>query len=564
MNKVFNINLGGQPLTIDEDAYRLLENYLQSLHNHFRKSEGYEEIMSDIEARLGELLREGMGKRAIVMIQDVKNTVSIMGKPEEFGAEPMDETQAATKNTTGNTTGNATGNAATSKNTEGSATSEKSAKKSAIQTGKRLFRDEENKQVGGVCSGLAAYFGIQDVVWVRLAVLALGIFTGIGFGFYVIMWIIIPAAKTTADRLAMRGEPIDVNSIAKSIETGFDDLSKKVNEFGGDTEVQARFGDKISAFVTSIGLGIGSILRGFGGVAKYIAAIISIIITAAILISWVAAAVGIVWAEPIVPYLTDDAWQGPFSVLLGCIFIAVPTLALVFFVRRLLFKRGVHEAVHLVIWSIWTLNCIGIAYLASTFGRNFSHESKKMQTYNMVTNASDTFNIAVTTNPNNSNIEIGDLFVSEDFLASQNVTLFIKPSETGNFELTQEMKSDGRTNDEAKTLVSQINYTPSVSDNKLTVPAEFIIPKGSKWRGQVIDLTLKIPVGRIFRLKEAEIDVWRVIRIDENDNDKYGSCYGDKVQTWRMTEKGAECINAPIKKKNRKVVKEDDDDDDDN
>ena len=555
MNKVFNINLGGQPLTIDEDAYRLLENYLQSLHNHFRASEGYEEIMSDIEARLGELLREGMGKRAIVMIQDVKNTVSIMGKPEEFGAEPMDDTQATAENTAGN--------AATSKNTEGSSASEKSAKKSPIQTGKRLFRDEENKQVGGVCSGLAAYFGIEEVVWVRLAVLGLGIFTGIGFGFYVIMWIVIPAAKTTADRLAMRGEPIDVNSIAKSIETGFDDLSKKVNEFGGDSEAHARFGHQVSAFTTSIGLGIGNILRGFGGVAKYIAAVISIIITVAILISWVAAAIGIVWAEPIVPYLTDDAWQGPLSVLIGCIFIAVPTLALVFFVRRLLFKRGVHEAVHMVIWSIWTLNCIGMAYLASSFGRNFSHESKKIQTYNM-SNASDTFNIAVTTNPNNSHVELGDLFVSEDFLASRNVTLFIKPSETGNFELTQEMKSDGRTSDEAKNLVSQINYTPSVSDNKLTVPAEFIIPKGLKWRGQVIDLTLKVPVGRIFRLKESEIDAWRVIHIDENEGSRYSSCYGDKIQTWRMTEKGAECINVSKKKKNRKTVKEDDADDNDN
>ena len=560
MNKVFNINLGGQPLTIDEDAYRLLENYLQSLHNHFRASEGYEEIMSDIEARLGELLREGMGKRAIVMIQDVKNTVSIMGKPEEFGAEPMDETQAAAENTAGN----AAGNPSASKNTEGSSTSEKSAKKSPIQTGKRLFRDEENKQVGGVCSGLAAYFGIEEVLWVRLGVLALGIFTGIGFGFYIIMWIIIPAAKTTADRLAMRGEPIDVNSIAKSIETGFDDLSKKVNEFSGDSDAQARFGHKVSAFTSSVGVGIGSVLRGFGGIAKVIAAIISIIIIGAIIISWVAAAIGIFWAEPIVGYLTDDAWQGPLSVLLGCIFIIVPTLSLVFFVRRLLFKRGVHEAVHLVIWSIWTLNFIGIAYLGSNFGKNFTHKANKMQTYNL-SNAIDTFNIAVVENPKNDiNVQMGDLRISDEFLVSENVTLFIKPSESGNFELVQEMQSQGRTTEEAQTLLSRINYTPSVSDNKLTVPAEFIIPKGSKWRGQVVDLTLKVPIGRIFRLKESEIGAWRVIHIDEKESRRHGGCYGDKIQTWRMTEKGAECINAPKKKKGRKTITEDDDDNDDN
>lgn len=557
MNKVFNINLGGQPLTIDEDAYRLLENYLQSLHNHFRASEGYEEIMSDIEARLGELLREGMGKRAIVMIQDVKNTVSIMGKPEEFGAEPMDDAQT----TMGNAAGNATGNTSASKNTEGASNNEKSAKKSPIQTGKRLFRDEENKQVGGVCSGLAAYLGIEDVVWVRLAMFLIGTVTG--FSFYIIMWIVIPAAKTTADRLAMRGEPIDVNSIAKSIETGFDDLSKKVNDFSGNTDAQARFGHKVSAFTTSLGTGIGNVLRGFGGVAKVIAAVISIFIIAVIVISWVAAGVSLFWAEPIVPYLTDDTWQGPFSILIGCIFIGVPTLELVFFVRRLLFKRGVHEAVHIVIWSIWTINFAGLAYLASSFGKNFSHESKSTQTYNMTTVA-DTFNIAVVTNPNNSNIEIGDLFVSEESLASRNVTLFIKPSESGNFELTQETQSQGRTSEEAKMLLSRINYTPSVSENKLTVPAEFIIPKGLKWRGQVVDLTLKVPVGRIFRLKESEVDAWRVIRIDEIDGRRRGGCYGDKVQTWRMTDKGAECINEPKRKKGRKTVKEDDEGDDNN
>ena len=552
MNKVFNINLGGQPLTIDEDAYRLLENYLQSLHNHFRASEGYEEIMSDIEARLGELIREGMGKRAIVMIQDVKNTVSIMGKPEEFGAEPMDETEKATET------------AKNAQNTEGASNAgnaQKSGKKSPFQTGKRLFRDEDNKVIGGVCSGLAAYFGVEEVVWMRLAVFILGMFTGLGFFLYFVLWVIIPKAKTTADRLAMRGEPIDVNSIAKSIETGFDDLSKKVNEFGHSTEAQKRFGHQVSAFTTSVGEGIGNVLRGFGGVAKFLAAIISIIIIASIVISWVAAAIGLAWAAPVVGYLTDEPWQGTLSVLVGFILVAVPTLELIFLVRRLLFNRGTHVAVHILIWSIWTVNITGIAYLASSFGKNFTHQADKMQSYNM-TNAIDTFNIAVAKNPSNHiNFQVGDLHVSEDYLMSENVNLFIKPSETGAFELTQQTMSQGRTDDEAKTLLSRINFTPSVTDSKLTVPAEFMIPKGLKWRGQVIDMTLKVPVGKIFRIKEADIDSWNVIHIDEKSGRREGDCFGDRVQTWRMTEKGAECINA-VKKKRKKGAEESTDEED--
>ena len=542
MNKVFNINLGGQPLTIDEDAYRLLENYLQSLHNHFRASEGYEEIMSDIEARLGELIREGMDKRAIVMIQDVKNTVSIMGKPEEFGAEPMDET------------GKAAETATKDQNTEGPSNAgngQKLGKKSPIQTGKRLFRDEDNKVIGGVCSGLAAYFGVQETVWVRLTVFFLGIFTGLGFFLYVVLWIIIPKAKTTADRLAMRGEPIDVNSIAKSIETGFDDLSKKVNEFGGNTEAQKRFGHQVSAFTTSVGTGIGNVLRGFGGVAKFVAAIISIFIIASIVISWVAAAIGLAWAAPAVGYLTDEPWQGTLSVLVGFILVVVPTLELIFLVRRLLFNRGTHVAVHLIIWTIWTINIGGIAYLASSFGKNFTHQADKTQSYNM-TNAIDTFNIAVARNPDNHiNFQIGDIHVSEDYLMSENVNLFVKPSETGAFELTQQAMSQGRTDDEAKMLLSRIKFNPSVTDSKLTVPTEFMIPKGLKWRGQVIDMTLKVPVGKVFRIKEADIDSWNVLHIEEKSGRHRGNCYGARIQTWRMTETGAECINEG-RKKNRK------------
>jgi phage shock protein PspC (stress-responsive transcriptional regulator) len=550
MNKVFNINLGGQPLTIDEDAYRLLENYLQSLHNHFKKSEGYEEIMSDIEARLGELIREGMGKRAIVMIQDVKNTVSIMGKPEEFGAEPMDETQKATESTQN------------SKNTEGGQNAEKSAKKPPIQTGKRLFRDEENKALGGVCSGLAAYFGIEEVLWVRLGVFALGAFTGIGFMLYILMWIIVPAAKTTADRLAMRGEPIDVNSIAKSIETGFEDLSKKVNDFGQDTDAHERFGKQVSDAVNAVGAGIGSVVKNLGGVAKFLAAMISIVIIVGIVISWIAAAVGLTWAAPVAGYLTDESWEASLGVVTSFIFIAIPTLALVFFVRRLLFKRGVHDAVHFVMWTIWAINCTGIAYLAANFGKNFTHSVDKTQTYNL-SSVVDTFNIAVIENPkNNINVQFGSLRVSEEFLLSEDVTLFIQPSTGSEFELTQKTQAQGRTSEEAKTLLSRMDYTPSVSGNKLTVPAEFMIPKGSKWRGQVIDMTLKIPIGKVFRLAEAEVDAWRVINIDEAEGKRRGNCYGDRIQTWRMTETGAVCINAE-KNKKRKTIKEDEEDNED-
>ena len=205
MNKISNINLGGYPFTIDDDAFDHLERYLDTIHRHFRDSEGYEDITADIEARMAELFQEQLNGRPIVTLRDVKNAISIMGTPEEFGAEPIEEPAAAA-----------------------------SASKSEYKTGKRLFRDVDNKMIGGVCSGLAAYFGMQDPLWMRIFFVIIVLTFGFGIPLYFILWMITPEATSTSDRLAMKGEPINVSNIAKSIEEEIGKLSDQLSELGGE------------------------------------------------------------------------------------------------------------------------------------------------------------------------------------------------------------------------------------------------------------------------------------------------------------------------------------------
>ena len=215
MNKVFNINLGGFPFTIDEDAYEHLGNYLKTIHNHFRSSEGYEEITTDIEARLAELFQEKLENRPIVILKDVKNVIAIMGTPEDFGAEPL---------------------------TEEAPKSSPSSGKWKFKTGKRLFRNTEEEVIGGVCSGIAAYFGIQDPLWVRLAFILFAFTGGFTIPLYLILWAVLPKADTASDRLAMRGDPVNVSNIGKIIEEELEHVSKKVSELGD--ELKAEFGSK--------------------------------------------------------------------------------------------------------------------------------------------------------------------------------------------------------------------------------------------------------------------------------------------------------------------------------
>ena len=533
MNKVFNINLGGQPLTIDEDAYRLLESYLQSLHNHFRQSEGYEEIMSDIEARLGELMREGMGKRAIVMMQDVKNAVSVMGKPEDFGAQPMDDTQKAQE----------------AQNTEG----DKKSGKIPIQTGKRMFRDEDNKVIGGVCSGLAAYFGISDPLWVRLAFVIPGFLTGTGVFLYFILLVILPKAKTTADKLAMRGEPIDVNSIAKSVEKGIDDFSHKMSELGS-AEGQARFYGEFDGATSRVKGFFEDIFRTFGGLGKAIAVALTVLIVVVILCIWVAIAVGAAWGAPIIGYLTDDKWQATLGVFNIFVLLAVPTLAIILFVRRLVFKRGVGDSVHMAMWTFFGLNCASMGILGGTFAKNYNTTANITQKIEIPNSDILTINYAPSAY-NNLHTEFGNVKVSEEYLVNDHIYLNISKSDDGSYSLTKEIFADGRTSDEAQNLVNRVEYTPSVTDGKLTLPSNFIIPKGTKWRDQSVSLVLKVPVGKVIQFKRhAAIHLTDVTGKRREKN----YCRKSAVQTWKMTEKGFECVNTAAD-----IKKNDDDDNDD-
>ena len=206
MNKIINVNLGGYPFTIDEDAYAHLNGYLDTIHGHFKQSEGYEEITGDIESRMAELFSEQMKGSKIISLQSVKDVIKVMGTPEDFGAVPLTDTFETTEG----------------------------IKKG--KTAKRFFRDSEDKILGGVASGMSAYFGIKDPLWLRLGFL-IAFISGFGILVYVVLWILAPETASAADRLAMRGEPININNIAKTVEEEIDGvgerLSNLTNKFDG-------------------------------------------------------------------------------------------------------------------------------------------------------------------------------------------------------------------------------------------------------------------------------------------------------------------------------------------
>ena len=165
MKKTIDINLGGSPFIIDEDAYKLLKNYLDDIASRLPDDDA--EVINDVEARLAEILQNHISIRSQVVDSEmVKKTMSVMGRPEEFG--------------------------------EKTHINEMKENLRAEQAPRRLYRNMNDKWLGGVCSGLAAYFGL-DTTLVRVIVLLLFLFGGVGFLAYIILWIVIPKAYLNLD-----------------------------------------------------------------------------------------------------------------------------------------------------------------------------------------------------------------------------------------------------------------------------------------------------------------------------------------------------------------------------
>ena len=195
MNKATNIHLAQTLFSIDENAYMLLKNYLDKLERLFKNTEGAKDILEDIEARMAELFSElKKDDRYVISIEDVEKVIDTLGSPEDLAGEDAEQA-APTPNRP-----------------------------------KKLFRDPDDRFIGGVAGGLSHYVGL-DSIWIRLIFLIL-FFSSVGgvFLVYLLLWILVPEAKTTAEKLMMKGEPVNVSNIKKKIKEELEQVSEKVKD----------------------------------------------------------------------------------------------------------------------------------------------------------------------------------------------------------------------------------------------------------------------------------------------------------------------------------------------
>lgn len=179
MKKTVNVAIGGCSFIIDEDAYNAMGAYLVNFRNALGASSAGNDVMEELEGRIADLLKQKLAGREVVNLSMVEDIIAQIGYPEGYKAD--------------------NGNNVNNEN---------------MSVTKKLFRDPDDKKIGGVCSGLSLFLGI-DVVLIRIIFLIALLFVGGGFWAYVIFWIVAPEARTAAEKCEMRGIPPTAENIRK-------------------------------------------------------------------------------------------------------------------------------------------------------------------------------------------------------------------------------------------------------------------------------------------------------------------------------------------------------------
>lgn len=380
MNKTITINLGGINFHIDENAYIQLKQYLDSVSASL-DPESRKETLEDIEARIAELFLDRLQDPSKVVSQPmVEDIIRIMGQPEDYKVGPDEESETTA-----------------AKTTQSESRTEKGPKK--------LYRDIENRTIAGVCSGLGYYFGINRV-WTRLIFLLLlvPIFSSQFFIptgqtillIYIILWIVVPGARTTTQKLEMQGEKIDIDNIQRKVKEEYQNVKEKLQngDYHKAESVLDKLGQILLVIVKGLIIFMGAIIVFVAGISL-IAVVVSLFSLGAISIAGMNPIYEMV---EVLPHLPD--WVVYFCAL---ILTGIPLLLLLFLGIKIIRPKNkvISTTAVLVLVGIWVLAfvplIVGGTLSFSEDRRGHTSLSKSERVQNMLLETPDT--LVVTTSP---------------------------------------------------------------------------------------------------------------------------------------------------------------------
>jgi len=545
MDKTKNISLGGFSFLIEENAYTALSQYLAEVRQHLQHNSDRDEIIFDVEQRMAELLKDRTVNREVIMHQDVLYLIEVLGKPEQYVED--EETDKATN-----------------------AAPEASAQ--AFSANKPLYRDIDDRKIGGVLSGMAHYFNISPTM-LRIAFAVclilsfvvsyrwIFLFNGVSWAIiilYILLWMIVPAAVTTAQKLEMQGAAVTLDSLAsyKSSSTSSTEWHKSYSDkilwgvIGGLAQytsvsstwlrliylllilicIPVYVGISIALIAAYLVLTLllkpktvapsaepnsnptaastSAVPNSNPKRGSLLLTVILVILALPFLFTLIAVIMGIFGltsASGLSLLLLNDYL--PFMIsspierfaLYSSVFLLllVPLSLFILVVVRLSYKRFRGTRV----WAILTF----IAFIAALIGLNISVGSTVKEFFMennferkiSVPTTSDTLHISIKSKYGSS----FDLAVDADTLLVQHECFLrnILPTNESEPYLLCRQNARGRTGSQAAQNAKNIRIPLEIKDNHITIPDYYEIIKGNTYRGQTVNYQLYLPVGKYIK-----------------------------------------------------------------
>ncbi len=524
MNKTVSINLGGQVFQIDEIAYERLWKYLESIKAKYANTIGGSDIIADIESRLAEMFFEYLGfNRKVITMEDVEQTIGTMGHPDDFEI-PLEDDEDAPGN---------------SKKTTTSSTTHKQ---------RRLFRNEDDKIIGGVASGLSAYFGIADPLWIRLLFL-LTFFFGIGSSFlvYLVLLVLVPKATTASEKLQMRGEPINIDNIEKTIREELSDLENRINS--------GRKGERARGALARFVDFLATVLRLFFNLlGKFIGlffVVISILFMISLLLGIsIPSMVDDGIAITMLPHYFESTSTIATAVIGFGLLFFIPCLYMLYAGIAIILNRRINlKGTGLMATGLMLLGVVLVVYTIANASSHTDATRKRVETIELQAPIDGILRLEMMDDERNEDNykSLGDLgrFREENDTIyvrkgdeKMQIVLDIKKAPGNKFILEKSYSACGKDRDMAYYRTEHISYPVAQDSASLYFPLYFSYPAEDKIREQEVRLDLLIPLGQSVYISK---DIRDLIYDIKNVTNMYdGKMVG---HTWKMLPAGLTCLD---------------------
>jgi phage shock protein PspC (stress-responsive transcriptional regulator) len=518
MNKTVNINLGGMFFHIDEDAFQKMNRYFDAIKRSLSNSSGQDEIIKDIEMRVSELLNEKQkSDKHVIGLKDVDEVIAVMGQPEDYIIEDDHKTSAHYSHETRRT--------------------------------KKLYRDKEKGMIGGVAAGLGHYFGI-DAVWIRVLLILLVWGAGTGILAYIILWIVVPEAVTTSEKLEMTGEPVTISNIEKKVREEFENVSEKFKNANYD-----QFGNQVKTGAEKIGSSFGDFIMTVFKIFAKILGIFLIIISLSTIIGLFvgvftlgsSSVIDVPWQDFIEAGNFTDYPIWSFGLLMFFV-VGIPFFFLSLLGFKLLSPKmksigNVAKSTLLAIWLISVALAISIGIKQASAFSNDGRIVKKESLHLLPT---DTLMIKFKHNDyyaknieDRNDFKIAQDSLGTDVIYSNEVSIKIEYTDEKLAYIQIEKEAKGESLSEARKRAEQIKYNYTVVGNQLTFDNYLITDLKNKFRDQEIEITLFLPEGTLFKTDSS------IQNYNRSDIDFFDLDYSTENNLYQVLDSKVKRLDCP-------------------